>query len=156
MKIALNREYATRHLVVAAVFFGLALWFLYDAIFVYPNLPADGEHHTTVEFQYSFAVMMALASAYIACGVWRNSRATLEWDDEKLWGGEVGGRELAFADLAKVDARKWERKGILKCQARDGRRFALDSWHHQGAGELAEKILALAKAEGSTIELVEA
>ena len=53
MKISLNKEYAVRHLGVAALFFGLSLYFLYDAIFVYPFLPADGEHHTTVEFQYS-------------------------------------------------------------------------------------------------------
>ena len=62
MKISLNKEYAIRHLGVAALFFGLSLYFLYDAIFVYPYLPADGAHHTTVEFQYTSAALLALMS----------------------------------------------------------------------------------------------
>ena len=40
MKLTLNREYAVRHLGVSALFAGLAGWFLYDAVFVYPYLPA--------------------------------------------------------------------------------------------------------------------
>ena len=65
MKISLNKEYAIRHLGVAILFFGLSLYFLYDAIFVYPYLPADGTHHTTVEFQYSSAALLALFASLL-------------------------------------------------------------------------------------------
>ena len=84
MKLTLNREYAVRHLGVSALFVGLAGWFLYDAVFVYPYLPADGAHHTTVEFQYSFAALLATAAFCIAFRVWANRKRIVEWDDEKL------------------------------------------------------------------------
>ena len=77
MKISLNKEYAIRHLGVAALFFGLSLYFLYDAIFVYPYLPADGTHHTTVEFQYSAAAALAIFAFVVAFRVFLNWRATL-------------------------------------------------------------------------------
>ena len=67
MKLSLNKEYAIRHLGVAALFFGLSLYFLYDAIFVYPYLPADGPHHTTVEFQYTSAALWLRSWLRSAC-----------------------------------------------------------------------------------------
>ena len=90
MKISLNKEYAIRHLGVAALFFGLSLYFLYDAIFVYPYLPADGPHHTTVEFQYTSAALLALVAFVVAFRVFLNWRATLAWDGS--WPLEVGGQ----------------------------------------------------------------
>ena len=141
MKLTLNREYATRHLGVAALFLGLAGWFLYDAVFVYPNLPADGAHHTTVEFQYSFAGLLLFASMVIALRVWRNWKATLEWDDEKMWGSLTDGRPLAFADVDKVVDSRWAKKGILVVKAKDGRRVTLDAWHHNLDDALVQHLL---------------
>ena len=141
MKLKLNREYATRHLGVAALFTGLAGWFLYDAVFVYPFIKDDGQHHTTVEFQYSFAALLALFALAVAFRVWLNWKATLEWDEEKMWGTLTCRRELAFADIAEIDDSRWERKGILRLRAKDGRRVTLDAWHHAGAEELAKKLL---------------
>ena len=46
-----------------------------------------------------------------------------------------------FEDVSGVDDRRWEKKGILVVYAKDGRRFTLDTWHHVGAKELAERIL---------------
>ena len=144
MKLTLNREYALRHLGVALLFFVLAGWFLYDAVFVYPNLPADGAHHTTVEFQYSFAALLGLAALVIALRVKASHGATLEWDDEKVWGPGLRGGPLAFRDICGVDDAAWEKKGIISFLARDGRRLKLDAWHHVGVKELVEKILAKA------------
>lgn len=141
MKIALNREYAMRHLGVTGLFSGLACWFLYDAVFVYPNLPNDGTHHTTVEFQYSFAALLALAAIVIGFRVWLNAKATLEWDDEKMWGTKTLNTPLLFADVAKVDDSRWRKKGILVLHAKDGRRVTLDAWHHTGVNELAKRFL---------------
>ncbi len=148
MKLTLNREYAARHVGVAALFLGLAGWFLYDAVLVYPNLPADDTtHHTTVEFQYSFAALLGIAALVVAFRVWRSWRSTLEWDDEKMWGSLSGGRPLAFSDVERVDSSRWEAKGILTLVAKDGRRVTLDTWHHAGAAELAERFVGGKESE---------
>ena len=141
-RIALNREYAIRHLCVAALFFGLSLYFLYDAIFVYPYLPEDGTHHTTVEFQYSSAALLALFAFVVAFRVLLNWKRTLEWDEERMIGTATLGVPLRFDAIERIDASKWEGKQILKVFAKDGRRVTLDAWHHAGARELAEKLIA--------------
>ena len=51
------------------------------------------------------------------------------------------GKPLAFDEVEGVDARRWKSKGILVVYAKDGRHFILDTWHHVGAKELAEKIM---------------
>ena len=142
MKISLNREYAIRHLGVAILFFGLSLWFLYDAVFVYPNRPPDGTHHTTVEFQYTSAALLALVAFVVAFRVFLSWRATLTWDDEQMTGSLTGGAPLKFADIDHLAVGKWEPKQILVVHAKDGRHVTLDAWHHAGARELAEKLLA--------------
>ncbi|MBQ6007728.1 MAG: hypothetical protein IJL17_04270 [Kiritimatiellae bacterium] len=141
MKISLNKEYALRHLGVAALFTGLSLYFLYDAIFVYPYLPADGAHHTTVEFQYSAAAALAIFAFVVAFRVFLNWRATLAWDDEQMCGTLTCNAPLRFDDIDHLDSTKWEPKQILVVHAKDGRRVTLDAWHHVGARELAEKLL---------------
>ena len=113
MKLSLNKEYAIRHLGVAALFFGLSLYFLYDAIFVYPYLPADGPHHTTVEFQYTSAALLALVAFVVAFRVFLNWRATLAWDDEQMTGTLTLGVPLKFADIDHLDVGKWDPKQIL-------------------------------------------
>ena len=141
MKISLNKEYALRHLGVAALFTGLSLYFLYDAIFVYPYPPADGAHHTTVEFQYSAAAALAIFAFVVAFRVFLNWRATLAWDDEQMTGTLTCNAPLRFDDIDHLDSAKWEPKQILVVHAKDGRRVTLDAWHHVGARELAEKLL---------------
>lgn len=149
MKLTLNREYAVRHLGVAALFAGLAGWFLYDAVFVYPYLPADGAHRTTVEFQYSFAALLATAAFCIALRVWTNARRVVEWDDGKLWGPGVGGAAIPFSDIVGVEDAQWARKGIIVFLAKDGRRIKLDAWHHAGVKALVEKLLPGLAAKGA-------
>lgn len=141
MKLTLNREYAIRHIGVAALFFGLSLYFLYDAIFVYPYLPNDGTHHTTVEFQYTSAALLALVAFVVAFRVFRSWKSTLTWDEEQMTGTLTGGEPLRFDDIDHLETDKWEPKQILVVHAKDGRRVTLDAWHHAGARELAEKLL---------------
>ena len=158
MKLQLNREYAMRHLGVAVLFLGLCGWFLYDGAITYPKMDDaefseqilhgrdrqgdfDKLKREAINRQYQFAGICGIASLLIALGVGRCRLQTLEWDDEKMCGSLTGGKPLAFSDVSGVDDRRWEKKGILVVYANDGRRFTLDTWHHSGAKELAEKIL---------------
>lgn len=165
MKLQLNREFATRHLAVAALMFGLACWFGYDGVVRYPALPAhdiyvsiekseptagtdlEAFKRQKIQTQYGFSVLCLFAGALIALGVLMNKRRTLEWDDEKMAGSLTGGRPLAFADVVGVDDAQWARKGIMVLLAKDGRRVKLDAWHHTGVKELVEKILPGLKRE---------
>ncbi len=142
MKLTLNREYAIRHLGVAALFTGLSLWFLYDAIFVYPQHVNDGTHHTTVEFQYTSAALLAVFALIVAFRVFLSWKTKLEWDEEQMTGTPTLGVPLKFDAIDHLDTSKWEKKQILVVHAKDGRRVKLDAWHHAGARELAEKLIA--------------
>ena len=153
MKLSINREFAFRHLGVAALMFALFCWFLYDGAISYPekdpvyfaelhhSSPERGPElkKSAIERQYQFAFLALLASIAIAGGVLRVRRQTLEWDDSKMCGSMTGGAPLAFADVESVDSSKWVKKGIVALTATDGRRVVLDTWHHAGARELAAR-----------------
>ncbi len=159
MKLQLNREFATRHLGVAALMLALSLWFAYDGFIAYPATsghdlyvkieksepPAgfDLEAFKTqkIQTQYGFTLFTLLVSGIIAAGVLRNHRRTLEWDDERMTGTLTQNKPLAFAEIKTVDTRRWDNKGILVLHAQDGRRVTLDAWHHTGVEELAKKLL---------------
>ena len=140
MKLQLNREYVLRHLGVAVLFLGLCGWFS-EQILHGRQGDFDKLKQEAINRQYQFAGICGIASLLIALGVGRCRLQTLEWDDEKMCGSLTGGKPLAFSDVSGVDDRRWEKKGILVVYAKDGRRFTLDTWHHTGAKELAEKIL---------------
>ena len=158
MKLALNREFAMRHLGVAVLFLGLCCWFLYDGAVTYPNMDDakfseeilhgrdrqggfERLKKEAINRQYQFAGICGIAALLIAAGVGGCRMQTLEWDDTQMCCSLTGGKPLAFADVSGVDDRRWEKKGILVVYASDGRRFTLDTWHHAGAKELAGKIL---------------
>ena len=141
MKLGVNREYMVRHLAVAALFMVLGLWFLYDAVFVYPNTPvAPGEHRSSVSFQYSSAILLAVASVIIWVRARIAAHETLEWDDTKMWGSLTGGKEILLSDVKVADWNKWERKSILLLVTREGRFISVDGWHHTGVDELAKRL----------------
>ena len=155
MKLQLNREFAIRHLGVALLMAGLCGWFIVDGAIVYPQKDEayfETELHTqkqrAIDRQFQFAGLTGLAAIIIAFGVLRNKRRTLEWDDTQMCGSLTGGKPLAFTDVAKLDTKRWESKGIMVVYAKDGRHFILDAWHHVGAKELAAKLMPA--AEGQT------
>ncbi|MGN0853511.1 MAG: hypothetical protein ACI4Q3_09070 [Kiritimatiellia bacterium] len=154
MQLTLNREYATRHLGVAVLFLALCGWFLYDASVTYPQ--RDESYFTetlhtrkdrAIARQYQFAGLSGAAAVIIALLVAREWKKSLSWDETALSGSLVGNRPLPFAEIVGVKDDKWKSKGILTVYARDGRSFVLDTWHHAGARELAEKIRALLPAK---------
>jgi len=156
MKLSLNREYAVRHLAVAALMAGLCTWFLYDGAVAYPAMP-DAEfkekvlhnleypdfpakRRDTTNRQFQFAAIAGLAAIVIAGGVWRAKRRTLEWDDDAMTGTLTLSRPLPFSEVESVDRSAWDKKGILVVHAKDGRKVTLDAWHHAGVKELAAKL----------------
>lgn len=139
MKLKLNLEYAMRHLGVTILMFGLGMYFLYDAIFVYPYLTEADGHHTTVEFQYSMAAILTLFAVVVGIRLFCNFKRTLEWDDSQMCGSVTGGVSVAFSDIAYCDRRQWDSKGIIVVYTKNNKHFVLDSWHHNGVKELEER-----------------
>ena len=147
-RLTLNREFAVRHLGVAALMLGLFLWFGYDGLVKYPSTPA-AELYRTIEgsdapegfdldafkrqktqTQYGFAALALLAALVVGGHVAWLARFRFEYDDD---GFSAGGRpRRAFADVKSADWSKWEKKGIVRM---DG--VTLDSWHHEGVKEVA-------------------
>ena len=156
MKLQLNREFAMRHLGVAVLMAGLCGWFLYDGAIVYPQKDdayfeqLHTQKQRAIDRQFQFAGLTGLAAIIIALGVLRNKRRTLEWDEAQMCGTLTGGKPLAFAEVEGVDARRWKSKGILVVFAKDGRHFSLDTWHHVGAKELAEKLMSIVTERART------
>ena len=97
--------------------------------------------------QYQFAGLCGFGSLLIAALVGLNWKRTLEWDDRSMNGTLTGGRPLEFADIVGVEDAQWEKKGIIVLLAKDGRRVALDAWHHAGVNELVAKILPKTKKD---------
>lgn len=156
MKLTLNREFAVRHLGVALLMAALSAWFFYDGAITYPRMSDAAfkekilHNLETPDFaakrrqmtnrQFQFSALAALAALIIAGGVWRVKRQTLSWDESSMTGSLTGGKPLAFSEIVRFDASKWEKKGILTIHAQDGRHVTLDTWHHAGAKELALRL----------------
>ena len=147
-RLTLNREFAVRHLGVAALMLGLCGWFGYDGLVKYPATPAaelyraiegsdapagldlEAFKRQKTQTQYGFAAFALLAALVVGGHVAWLARFRFAFDDE---GFAVGGRpKRAFADVTAVDWSKWEKKGIVRM---DG--VTLDSWHHEGVKEVA-------------------
>ena len=159
MKLELNRDFAKRHLAVAAFALGLAIWFGYDALVIYPAQSAHDLYVAIekseppeqidletfkarkIKAQYGLSILGFAISLIIVAGVLVNRRRTLEWDDEKMEGSLTGGRPLAFDEVTEVDDSRWEKHGIMVLKAKDGRCVKLDSWHQNGVDELAKRFL---------------
>ena len=145
MKLHVNREFAIRHLGVAALMVGLCGWFLYDGAVAYPQHDDAwfAERHTerarAIERQFQFAGLAGLAAIIIALGVLRVKRQTLGWNEIAMCGTLTGGRALLFSDVVRIDRSKWSSKGIMVLEAKDGRRVTLDAWHHAGVNSLVEE-----------------
>ena len=152
-RFTLNREYLVRHLGVALLMAGLGCWFVYDGSVAYPKMDAVEfceKHHKSLENpereraeairrQYQFASISFIAALAIACNLLKVRGQTLEWDDERMFGSLTGGKAACFRDVAGVDRRHWQKKGILVVTMNDGRKIRLDSWHHPEAKDLAAK-----------------
>lgn len=143
MRLKLNKEFALRHLGVAALMAALGGWFAYDGYVAYPAADAmemyakahGGERAQSVEQaekyrqnaiprQKQFMMLAWAFSAYLLVNL------AYLWRKEYDFGGKI----------TEVDEKDWEKKGILRFKV-DGKQTVLDAWHHEGVKELREKIL---------------
>lgn len=156
-RLTLNREFAVRHLGVAALMLGLSGWFGYDGLVKYPATPAadlyraiegsdapdgldlDAFKRQKTQTQHGFALLALLAALAVGGHVALLARFRFDYDDE---GFAVRGVRRSFADVKTVDWSQWEKKGIVRL---DG--LTLDAWHHEGVKEVAD-ILKRRAGEG--------
>ena len=150
-RLSLNREFAVRHLGVAALMFGLFCWFGYDGLVKYPSIPAadlyrsiegsdvpagcdlDAFKRQKTQAQYGFAALALLAALVVGGHVALVARLRFEYDDD---GFSAAGRpRRAFSDVRSVDWSKWKSKGIVRV---DG--VTLDAWHHDGVRDVAASL----------------
>lgn len=161
MKLSINKEFAVRHLGVAALMAALCAWFIYDGAVTYPAMSdvdfnekilhrhseesvlADDfaqKRRNATNRQFQFAGIAGIASLVIAFGVLRVKRQALEWDDASMTGSLTCGKSLLFSDVDGIDKSRWEKKGILVVRFKSGASVTLDAWHHVGVKELAAKL----------------
>ena len=149
--LKLNREFAVRHLGVAALMLGLSGWFGYDGFVTYPAM-SSYELYCSIEkseppagldlaafkkqktqTQYGFAALALLAALVVGGHVALVARLRFEYDDD---GFSAAGRpRRAFSDVRSVDWSKWKSKGIVRV---DG--VTLDAWHHDGVRDVAASL----------------
>lgn len=142
MRLKLNKEFAVRHLAVALLMAALGGWFAYDGYVKYPAMDAatlyreahGGEDAATPEQAEKFKAnavprqkqFMALAwgfAAFLAANVFMLWRREYELEGE----------------ITDVDRRDWDKKGIIRFKV-NGRKVALDAWHHEGVRELVSRL----------------
>ena len=143
--LKLNREFATRHVGVAILLFGLSCYFGYDGFVGYPSTPAADLYRSIegssapegfnleafkrqkIHTQYGFMALTFLAALIIGGHVWAISGFKFEFDDD---GFVYCGKRTAYSEIKNVDRSHWDKKGILRV---DG--IKLDAWHHAGVKE---------------------
>lgn len=153
MRLKLNKEFAARHIFVAALLVGMAGWFGYDGYVTYPSMTPDAlyeliEHSqpptpetaekvyaNAIPRQKQFMVLCLIGAAVIGLGVFRAARFSFTYRER---GFSFQGRRYAIDDVAAVDVSQWKKKGILKLRLRDGAKVTLDNWHHTGVGGFYE------------------
>ena len=129
--LSLNREYAVRHLAVAALMLGMSGWFLFDGKVKYPAQDDAffEERHTkrdvAIRRQFQFSGLTLLAALVIAGRVGLEAR-----------------RKFGFGkdDVAEIDFSQWEKKRIAHAVLKNGRRVALDAWHFTGVREFIAEL----------------
>lgn len=163
MELKTNKEFAMRHCFALAVFLGMGAWFGYDAFIRYPSTPprelyAQIERSDAPETmsesalgafksqktatQRMLAAVSLLAGAWVALGLLAVARSSFSFDED---GFSSGKKRFAWSDIAGIDLRDWDKKGILRFTVSNGMKFKLDAWHHNGVQEFKEELEKKAK-----------
>ena len=155
MKLALNKEYARRHLFVTVVMAALGLWFGYDGFIRYPKTPAADLYRSIegsdapagfdlesfkkqkTQTQYGFTALSLLAALVVGLRLYGASKFDFEFDET---GFTFNGRRYADADIAEIDRKRWKSKSILALRLKDGEKVVLDAWHHTGVKDFASRL----------------
>ena len=162
MELKLNREYAARHLFVAVLMLALSAWFGFDGFVKYPQTtghdlyvsiegaepPANFDlaafKAQKIQTQYGFTALTFAAFVAVALGLLASARFRFAFDDT---GFTYDGARFAYGDIAKVDDRDWEKKGIVRFYVKHPSTGAaipvkLDAWHHVGVKDFHAKLKA--------------
>lgn len=162
MELKLNREYAARHLFVALLMLALSAWFGFDGFVKYPQTtghdlyvsiegaepPANFDlaafKAQKIQTQYGFTALTFAAFVAVALGLLASARFRFAFDDT---GFTYDGARFAYGDIAKVDDRDWEKKGIVRFYVKHPSTGAvipvkLDAWHHVGVKDFHAKLKA--------------
>lgn len=159
-RLTLNREFAMRHLFVAALLAGMGGWFGYDGYVAYPSMTPEALYEqieksppptpeaaarvyaAAIPRQKQFMCICLVGAAIVGLGVLRAARFRFDFDGTGF--AVRGGARQSFADVAGVDSRKWEKKGIMRLKTGAGW-IVLDAWHHNGVKEVRELLAAAGK-----------
>ena len=162
MELKLNREYAARHLFVAVLMLALSAWFGFDGFVKYPqttghdlyvsiegaeppeNFDLASFKAQKIQTQYGFTALTFAAFVAVALGLFGSARFKFAFDDT---GFTHGGARFTYGDIAKVDDRDWEKKGIVRFYVQHPSTGAvipvkLDAWHHVGVKDFHAKLKA--------------
>ncbi len=141
MKLKLNREYAVRHLAVAALMLGMSGWFLYDGAVKYPKQDdkffeeIHAKRETAIARQYQFSAITFVAALVIAGLVGLEARKKFDFGKD---------------DVSSVDFSKWEKKRIAYAKLKSGKTVALDAWHFSGVRDFLVELGYPAPADAQT------
>ena len=141
MKLKLNREYAVRHLAVAALMLGMSGWFLYDGAVKYPKQDdkffeeIHSKRETAIARQYQFSALTFAAAVVIAGLVGLEARKRFDFGKD---------------DVSEIDFSKWDKKRIAYAKLKNGRTVALDAWHFAGVREFLVELGHPAPADEQT------
>ena len=84
--------------------------------------------------------MTLLLAALAFAAVLSKRRTVYVADESGLSGTGFGGTPIPWDAVASVDWAKWDEKGIIGLELKDGRRFKLDGWHYAGMRPIADVI----------------
>ncbi len=90
--------------------------------------------------QYIQAAVTLLLAFLAFAAVLAKRKTVYVADDTGLSGTGFGASQVPWDAVASVDWAKWDEKGIIGLQLKDGRRFKLDGWHYAGMRPVADVI----------------
>ena len=169
MKLVLNKEYKTRHILVAIALCAVGGWFFYDGFHAWPeenrkwasdnpvaaarweagetapDAPAEERPphpEQKIAGQAIFGSALCAAAALILVLLAADALKTLEWDVKEGWmrGSLTRGAKVPFSSVEELDLRRWRSKRIARAILSGGRKITLDAWHHNGAAELVRHL----------------
>ena len=90
--------------------------------------------------QFIQAGVTLLLAALAFAAVLSKRRTVYVADESGLSDTGFGGTPIPWDAVASVDWAKWDEKGIIGLELKDGRRFKLDGWHYAGMRPIADVI----------------
>ena len=93
-----------------------------------------------LQTQFVQAAVTFILGVWILGALSLKARKRYLADEHGLSGSGFGRQGLAYEEIASIDWRKWNEKGIVVVTRRDGRRHKLDAWHFAGLREVVAQI----------------